>query len=67
MPHTFENAYFRDAARSLSALRDMEALIESYDKLMNTSAHDADRHRFSNIRRELAKHREQLGKQTNDL
>lgn len=49
-----ENRTFRDAAATLSRLRDTHVFIETYDALIaNTDGHSA-RHDFSSIRRFLA-------------
>ena len=52
-----ENARFRDAARTLSALRDREAMIETYDKLLDSYAEEVSRRGFAPIRRELVRRR----------
>jgi CHAD domain-containing protein len=65
--YAFENACFRDAARSLSALRDTEALIEACDKLLKNSQEDGKQERFASIRQELVRAREQLAQQTQQL
>jgi len=49
-----ENAAVRDAARRLSALRDAEALLETYDKLSERFADKIDRRRIAPVRRALA-------------
>ena len=58
--YTFENGYFRDAARDLSGVRDAEVLIKTCDKLMETSAGDRERDAFRDAQRELVFQREQL-------
>lgn len=62
-----ENAAFRDAARALSFLRDTEALIETYDKLVEAYAGRIDRaalgsvrHRLT-LRKKAAARREDIG------
>ncbi len=57
-----ENAALRDAARRLSALRDAEALLETYDKLSERFEGEIDRRRIAPVRRVLAAHRAELGK-----
>lgn len=52
-----ENAAYRDAARGLSDLRDTEALVESFDALMDNRKDEVDASFFSSIRRELNKQR----------
>ena len=51
----------RDAARRLSALRDAEALLETYDKLSERFAEEIDRRRIVPVRRALAARRAALG------
>jgi len=65
--YSFENSYFRDAARSLSDSRDVEAIIESYDKLMKVFGRDVDQRHFSGIHRKLLHDREQLAGRANEL
>lgn len=48
-----ENAGFRDAARGLSFLRDAEALIETYDGLMEAYGGEVERRAFASVRRRL--------------
>ena len=64
-PHTYksENAYFRDAARNLSELRDAEILVETYDKIVGNKDKDAGNQRFGNIRKHLVAHRDQIARQ----
>lgn len=64
--YRYENAWFRDAARALSDLRDVDAMIETYDRLMDTLAngdkHDKqmDRRSFGPIRRALTLQQRQI-------
>ena len=53
--YQFENAYFRDAARLLSDSRDAQAMIETYDLLMNTFNQQVERRTFAPIRRALSR------------
>lgn len=55
-----ENAVFRDAARSLSALRDAETLIHTYDLLMEHFAGQVDRRAYANVRRQLTLRRNDI-------
>jgi CHAD domain-containing protein len=56
-----ENAFFRDAARSLSDLRDATSLLECFDALMDRyEEEDLDRDRFDSVRRELLERREDV-------
>lgn len=54
-----ENAWFRDASRTLSSLRDATAMIECYDKMMSEAPTTLDRRQFSPIRKALNDHREE--------
>lgn len=62
-----ENARFRDAARSLSALRDAEAMIETYDELMGIFGELVDLRRFNTIRDELERRKARIAEDTGDL
>ena len=48
-----ENAWFRDASRELSFLRDAATLIETYDSLMTHFRGEVDRSTFGIVRRRL--------------
>jgi CHAD domain-containing protein len=48
-----ENAHYRDAAHTLSILRDTEATIESYDALLSTYDEQIERRALASIRRRL--------------
>ncbi|MEQ8514852.1 MAG: CHAD domain-containing protein [Chromatocurvus sp.] len=52
-----ENACFRDAARSLSNVRDAEALLETCDKLIDASPRQDKRQRLENARHVLEERR----------
>jgi CHAD domain-containing protein len=56
-----ENAALRDAARRLSALRDADALLETYDRLDERFAAEIDRRRMVPVRRALAARHAALG------
>lgn len=45
-----ENKCFREAARSLSYVRDAEALLETYDMLIDTFAKQSNRQRLKKVR-----------------
>lgn len=51
--YSIENAWFRDAARSLAEARDATTLIESYDALMDRSSGELDAAAIGRVRREL--------------
>ncbi len=55
-----ENIRFRDAARSLSVLRDAEVLLGSLDRLLRQNGLAPDRQPFDKVRRRLQTHREKL-------
>src|SRR5215470_15650400 len=44
--YQFENAWFRDTAKGLAELRDAEAIIETYDGLLNKFSDQIDRRAF---------------------
>lgn len=48
-----ENAWFRDAARELSSIRDADALIETYDRVMDHFQDQVSRREFGPVRRKL--------------
>jgi CHAD domain-containing protein len=48
-----ENAWFRDASRPLSHVRDARALVESYDALMERFGDQVERRTFAPVRRAL--------------
>ncbi len=64
--YALENAFFRDAAQSLSTLRDAEASIEAYDALMEHFADQVDRPAMGPIRRALTLHKQGLAKDGDD-
>jgi CHAD domain-containing protein len=55
-----DNAFLRDAARDLGSLRDAEALVESYDKLMGRYVNEIERRHFAPLRRALTLARRQI-------
>jgi CHAD domain-containing protein len=59
-----QNAYFRDAARSLSPLRDAQTVIDAYDGLVR---HFRVRGRFAPVRRRLVERRKRLREEVKDL
>jgi CHAD domain-containing protein len=65
--YSAENAHFRDAARGLSGLRDAEALLEAYDKLMEGVPAHVDRRHFTGIHRRLSLRKENAGEHVGDL
>lgn len=55
-----ENTRFRDAAASLSGIRDTEAALESYDALLLTFEDEVDRRTLAPVRRALKRHKQHL-------
>ena len=51
--YQLENAWFRDTAKGLAELRDTEAIIETYDSLLDQFSDQIDRRAFAPIRRAL--------------
>ncbi len=62
-----ENKYFRDAAASLSGIRDAEAALESYDALLKTFEAQVDRRGLAPARRALTLYRKHLAEDVADL
>lgn len=62
-----ENAWFRDAARELSELRDAQALLESFDQLQAAFARQMKADAFARIRDNLEEHRDTVGEADGDL
>lgn len=51
--YTTENAYFRDLARSLGAVRDAQVRVETFDKLMQAYEGAIDRRHYQALRPKL--------------
>jgi CHAD domain-containing protein len=51
--YQLENAWFRDTAKGLAELRDTEAIIETYDSLLDQFSNQIDRRAFAPVRRAL--------------
>ncbi len=62
-----ENARYRDAARPLSGLRDAEALIEAYDRLMDRYDGPLERQDFAPVRRRLTLQKQHRAEVETDL
>jgi CHAD domain-containing protein len=62
VPHLYkaENKHFRDAAASLSGIRDAEAALESYDALLKAFDGAVDRRSLAPARRALTLHKQHL-------
>jgi CHAD domain-containing protein len=65
--YQFENAWFRDTAKGLTELRDAEALIETYDSLLDKFDDQVERRAFASIRRALTLRRKKIIEETGDL
>lgn len=65
--YKFENKHFRDAAASLSGVRDAEAALESYDALLTAFAKQVDRQDLAPARRALTLHKQHIAENINDL
>jgi CHAD domain-containing protein len=62
-----ENAFFRDAAASLSGIRDAEAALESYDALLDAFGDEVDRQGLAPVRAALTRHKQHLAEEVADL
>lgn len=62
-----ENKYFRDAAASLSGIRDAAAALESYDALLAGFSGVVDRQSLAPARRALTLHKQRLTEDVADL
>lgn len=51
--HQVENAWYRNASKRLSYVRDAQALIDTYDRLMDQYGEEVDRQSFGPVRRKL--------------
>src|SRR5262245_21705984 len=65
--YEFENVWFRDTAEGFAELRDDEALIETYDSLLDKFDDQIDRRAFSSVRRALTLRRNKIIDETGDL
>jgi CHAD domain-containing protein len=65
--YQFENVWFRDTAKGLAELRDAEALIETYDSLLDNFDDRIDRRAFASVRRALTLRRNKIIEETGDL
>lgn len=53
--YQIENNAFRDAARTLSDIRDAKSAISAYDHVMERFADQVDRKSFASVRRQLTR------------
>jgi len=58
--YQIENKAFRDAARTLSDIRDAKSAISAYDHVMERFAGQVDRKSFASVRRQLARQLEAI-------
>jgi CHAD domain-containing protein len=65
--YAHENAFFRDAARSLSPLRDAQSVLDAYDALMARFEGEVERARFAAVRRRLTLRKRQRAQEVTDL
>ncbi len=65
--YQFENVWFRDTAKGLAELRDAEALIETYDGLLDKFEDQIDRRAFATVRRALTLRRNKIIEESGDL
>jgi CHAD domain-containing protein len=65
--YQFENAWFRDTAKGLAELRDAEAILETYDSLLDKFSDQIDRRRFAPVRRTLSLRRKETIEEAGDL
>lgn len=61
-----ENEWFRDTARPMSDIRDGEAMLETYDRLMKHFGHRVDRRAFAPIRQNLEERRDRIAGRRRD-
>src|SRR5262245_25791285 len=65
--YKFENAWVRDTAKGLAELRDAEAIIETYDNLLDKFSDQVDRRAFASMRRALTLRQKRIFKESGDL
>ena len=65
--YDIENAHFRDAARSLSPLRDAHTALVAYDSLLDHYRREVRRASLAAIRRHLVQVEERTKRDTDDL
>ena len=58
--YQFENVWFRDTAKGLAELRDADAIIETYDSLLDKFGNQIDRRTFAPMRRALTLRRKRI-------
>src|SRR5262245_17838880 len=65
--YRFENAWFRDTAKGLAGLRDAEAIIETYDDLLDKFSAQVDRRAFASMRRALTLRQKKIFEESGNL
>src|SRR5919106_4375714 len=65
--YQFENVWFRDTAKGLAELRDAEAILETYDGLLQKFSDQIDRRTFAPMRRALTLRRRKIFAESGDL
>jgi CHAD domain-containing protein len=65
--YQFENAWFRDTAKGLAGLRDVEAILETYDSLLDKFNVQVDRRAFAPVRRALTLRKNEVIKKAGNL
>jgi hypothetical protein len=58
--YRWENAFFRDAARELSYVRDSQSIIECFDGLIGHFQDQIDQDAFARVREELTERRQRI-------
>jgi CHAD domain-containing protein len=65
--YRFENVWFRDTANGIAELRDAEAVIETYDGLLDKFSDQIDRRAFAPMRRALTLRRKKIFQESGEL
>jgi CHAD domain-containing protein len=65
--YQFENLWFRDTAKGIAELRDADAIIETYDELLDKFSDQIDRRAFASMRRALNLRRKKIFDDNGDL
>ena len=65
--YRFENVWFRDTANGIAELRDAEAVIETYDGLLDKFSDQIDRRAFAPMRRALTLRRKEIFRESGEL
>lgn len=65
--YQFENVWFRDTAKGLAELRDAEAIIETYDALLDNFSDQIDRRAYAPMRRALTLRQKEIFEKSGNL